>query len=149
MSRLLKMRGKFLENCHKHRKCQQGKFLWILSSLQNYLNFLRQKIANFLWINCRQVSSGCWYSWIEKLLRIQIKIFSFLKTILIPYLTTCTSVLIDTKYIVFRNKILMKTSVGWGKYSECPDEKKCKNFDSTLLNFRDSLPDIWVWILTL
>ena len=38
----------------------------------------------------------------------------------------------------------MKTSVGWGKYSECPDEKKSKNFDSTLLNFRDSLPDIWV-----
>ena len=32
---------------------------------------------------------------------------------------------------------------------ECPNEKKSKNFDSKLLNFRDSLPDIWVWILTL
>ena len=43
----------------------------------------------------------------------------------------------------------MKTSIGWGKYSECPDEKKSENFDSTLLNFRDSLPDIWVRSLTL
>ena len=134
---MLKMKGKFLENCHKYKKSQQRKFLWVLSSLQNYLSFLRQKNANFLWINCRQVSSGCWYSWIEKLLQFQIKIVSFLKTILIPYLNTCTSVLIDTKNIVFRNKFSMKTSVGWGKYSECPDEKRSKNFDSTLLIFRD------------
>ena len=41
-----KFESKYLENCHKSKNCQLGKFLRIFSSLQKcfFLKFLRQKL---------------------------------------------------------------------------------------------------------
>ena len=119
-----------------------GKFLRILSSLQKclfeisatkitkvrnwkfwqnlikfvlFLDFDRVEkifLKNFQSLICPQISWGCWYNLIGKLFRFQIKIINFLNTILIAYLNTCTSVLIDTIYSVFfliRKKFSIKT----------------------------------------
>ena len=78
---------------------------------------------------------------IGKLFLFQIKVINFINAIVIAYLNTCNSVLIQKIQCIFliRNKfsrVDQNNSVGSGDYRESANEKESKNFNSKPLNFR-------------